>query len=146
MTEMNRAATGAPVGKIQRRWATRMSVVLMALVLSACAATIKSEPAVLAASPSTTTHEFTLKQRVPVTLHTAYTRTIPDGSRWRESGRLPQGVVYRPLNTVFAIEGRDVHEAYLVVADGVLVGFYLPGEARFSRLDTTIRLPTGETQ
>ena len=48
-------------------------------------------------------------------------------------GNLPQEQVLKPIDAVFTIEGRQIHEAYLVVADDHLVGFYLPGEAH-SRL------------
>lgn len=135
----------ARAGTHHARRAQRIgTALLLAAALCACAPMVTSQPAALAAAA--TSNEFTLRDGVPVKLDTGYTRPLPSGSQWREHGRLPQGVVYRPLNTVFAIEGRNVHEAYLVVADGLLVGFYLPGEARLSLLDTPIRLPMGENQ
>lgn len=84
-----------------------------------------------------------LPAAVVIQLSTGYTRTLPAQSRWRLSGRLPQGDVYRPVDTVFSIEGRQVHEAYLVVQQDKLVGFYLPGESRFSPLEPPINLPKG---
>ncbi|MFX8297360.1 hypothetical protein ABTL30_20295, partial [Acinetobacter baumannii] len=61
-------------------------------------------------------------------------------------GTVPQGVVYRPVGTIFTIEGRQVHEAYLVIADQRLVGFYLPGEQAYSPLSTAVPITTGEPQ
>lgn len=87
--------------------------------------------------------EVQLPIAVPVQLSTGYARTLPAQSRWRLSGRLPQGDVYQPVGAVFSIEGRQVHEAYLVVQQDMLVGFYLPAESRFSPLDPTINLPKG---
>lgn len=42
---------------------------------------------------------------------------------------------------IFSIEGRQVHEAYLVIDHTALMAFYLPGEARFSPLDPSVQLP-----
>ena len=39
------------------------------------------------------------------------------------------------LGTVFTIEGANMHEAYLVLREGRVVGFYLPGERAFSALE-----------
>jgi hypothetical protein len=36
---------------------------------------------------------------------------------------------------VFTVEGSHIHEAYLVVDSGTLVGFYLPAEQSYSKLD-----------
>lgn len=67
-------------------------------------------------------------------------------SVWKPVGRVPQGAVYRPVGTIFTIEGRQVHEAYLVLNDKKLVGFYLPGEQNYSPLSTAVPLTFGETE
>jgi hypothetical protein len=54
---------------------------------------------------------------------------------WRPVGEVQQGLVLQPVDTVFTIEGRQVHEAYLVVRENMLVGFFLPGESHFSALE-----------
>lgn len=59
------------------------------------------------------------------------------GSEWRPVGEIPQGVVFQPVGTVFTIEGRQEHEAYLVIKANVLMGFFLPGESHFSPLEPT---------
>lgn len=88
------------------------------------------------------TEDLHIASDVHVTLATGYTRVLASGSRWRPVGGLPQGTVYRPVGGVFSIEGRQVHEAYLVVdSRNALTGFYLPGEARYSSLDTSVLLP-----
>jgi hypothetical protein len=61
-----------------------------------------------------------------------YGAVIQAGSTWRHAGTTPKGEVYRPVGAVFVVEGANTHEAYLVIADGLLVGFYLPGESAFS--------------
>jgi hypothetical protein len=112
---------------------------LACLLLAACAASVRVQPAQLtplsAASP-----DLVIASEVPILLSTGYTRTVPP-SRWRAVGALPEGTVFRPLDTVFAIEGRNVHEAYLVVRSGAVSGFYLPGEGNFSPLSPPVSLP-----
>lgn len=110
--------------------------------LGGCAASVPAQPAELA-TLATAVPDFEVPRDFEIRLSTGYTRVVPAGSRWRAVGRLPQGAVYRPLNTIFAIEGRNVHEAYLVVQDRAVQGFYLPGESRYSPLAAPIQLPQG---
>jgi len=51
-----------------------------------------------------------------------------------------QGEVFKPYHDVFTLEGTNVHEAYLVVSNNTLKGFYLPVERTFSPLNTQISL------
>ena len=85
-----------------------------------------------------------IRDRVDFKLPTGYERTLLAGSRWRLVGRLEQGEVYRPVDSPFSIVGRQVHEAYLVVAASALQGFSLPGESNYSPLTTPVRLNLGE--
>lgn len=78
---------------------------------------------------------------VEIRLPTGYTRTLRAASAWRFAGNLPQGEVYRPVGDVFTLEGAHIHEAYLVLRDGSLVGFYLPAERAFSPLDKALPIP-----
>lgn len=117
------------------------------LMLTGCAANITSSPASLATAPALPPSPVLVaRQAADITLPTRYTRHIALNSRWRRVGHLPEGDVYRPVDTVFTIEGRQVHEAYLVVSGGELVGFYLPGEKRYSALNSRIPLNLGEAQ
>jgi hypothetical protein len=53
--------------------------------------------------------------------------------------------VYRPIGAILTIEGRNMHEAYLVVTDThMLIGFYLPGKSSLSRLPASVQLPVEE--
>jgi hypothetical protein len=76
-----------------------------------------------------------LAQNVVLKLSTGYSRRLASGSLWRPVGQVPQGLVLQSVGTVLTIEGRQVHEAYLVVSQNAVVGFYLPGESRFSPLE-----------
>lgn len=79
-----------------------------------------------------------LVRETEIVLATAYRRTLAAGSRWKYAGRIPQGEVYRPHMDVFTLEGSHVHEAYLVLEHGLLVGFYLPAEQGYSALQPAI--------
>ncbi|NRF65904.1 hypothetical protein HLB44_02770 [Aquincola sp. S2] len=112
-------------------------------LLSACATSIDTTPVSFRPAPGASAPELTLDRAVEIRLPTGYTRTLASGSRWRHVGDVAQGRVFRPIDAVFSIEGRQVHEAYLVIADRSLVGFYLPGESAYSPLGAPIPLSSG---
>ena len=56
------------------------------------------------------------------------------------AGTAEQGNVYRPVGDVFTVEGAHIHEGWLVVRDGILVGFYLPAERGYFPLRATAPL------
>lgn len=114
--------------------------------LGACAPMVATAPAALTADNTASPSRIQVTTPAEIRLETGYTRTLAAGSRWQRVGTLPQGSVYRPVGTIFTIEGRQVHEAYLVIADGRLVGFYLPGEQAYSPLSKAVPITTGESQ
>jgi hypothetical protein len=122
-----------------------VGALVLVVLLAACAAQVPVSSANMLplASPAPDLH---FEAGWPIRLSTGYTREVPPKSQWRPAGALPQGVVYRPVNTVFAIEGRQVHEAWLVVQAGALQGFYLPAENNFSPLSSPLSLPEGATR
>jgi hypothetical protein len=67
-------------------------------------------------------------------------RSLLSGSRWRHVGTLSEGEVFRSEDSVFTIVGANTHEAYLVISDERLVGFYLPGERAYSALTAPLAL------
>lgn len=119
--------------------------IAVALGLTACAPMIPTSPSPLTFAPrGTAPFHIQLQSEIPIKLDTGYTRSLHDKSIWSRIGQIPQGAVYRPVGTIFTIEGRQVHEAYLVVKDLQLVGFYLPGEEKYSPLSTAVPLAFGE--
>jgi len=107
---------------------------------------VSTAPATLATDSVTVPSRIQLKSPTEIRLETGYTRTLAAGSNWQRVGTLSQGTVYRPVGTIFTIEGRQVHEAYLVITNQRLVGFYLPGEQAYSPLSTAVSITTGESQ
>jgi hypothetical protein len=105
---------------------------------------IAATPAKIALTAQTqATGQISILKAAHVNLDTGYQRDIPSGSIWRYAGDVPQGQVFRPVRSVFTIEGRQVHEAYLVISDATLVGFYLPGESNYSALSNHVVLTIG---
>ena len=126
-------------------------VLALALLMSACAPMVASTPVdftPMAGATASKAKDLQLRTPAELVLPTGYSRVLAANSQWRAVGRIPQGTVYRPVDSVFSIEGRQVHEAYLVIdRNAALKGFYLPGEARYSPLDKPVQLSTtGELQ
>jgi hypothetical protein len=69
-----------------------------------------------------------------------YSRSLRKGTRWNPAGRLAEGTVYRSPDQTLTVECSNVFEAYLVVSNQRLLGFYLPVEKGFSSLDKPIDL------
>jgi hypothetical protein len=108
------------------------------VVLAGCAA-VQHVPVVISPPDATAAAApKSLAREVDIALSTGYQRKLPAGSFWRFAGTIPQGAVYRRHMDVFTLEGAHVHEAYLVVEQGRLVGFYLPAERGFSPLEPSL--------
>lgn len=133
--------SSSPPSRRPRRWLAAA----LCCALGACATAVDSTRTPFTAADTATRQEATLARDVEVDLPSGYKRHLPGGSRWRWVGSTPQGRVYRPIDTVFTIEGRNVHEAYLVLSQGALVGFYLPGEGAFSSLSKPLPMLLGDT-
>lgn len=121
-----------------------LSAIAMAALLSACAAMVPMEPARLAPAAATgAAASLVLGAPAQIRLPTGYDALLPARSRWKLAGMLPQGAVYQRADGVFSVEGRHVHEAYLVVQGTTLRGFYLPVEGSFSPLPASVALTLG---
>jgi hypothetical protein len=119
---------------------SRVAIGAVALTLAACAAVQHSPARLEPLAASGQSASRVLAKKVDITLDTGYTRTLKAGSSWRAAGTVDQGDVYRPVGDVFTLEGANIHEAWLVVHNGTLVGFYLPAEHGYSPLGATAPL------
>lgn len=109
-------------------------VSVTALMLCACAPSIPVQSTEFV--PVIATQQCVrVTSSVTVRLTSGYSRKVRSGSFWQPVGTIAQGVVLRPVGDVFTIEGRQVHEAYLVTKADFIVGFFLPGESHFSPLE-----------
>lgn len=110
----------------------RLCLAALLCTLAVACASVSHTPATLSPAPDAAVR--TLRTPATISFDTHYQRKLAAGSQWKLVGTLPQGQVYKPVNDVFTVEGAHMHEAYLVIADGHLVGFYLPAESGFSSL------------
>ncbi|HSD61079.1 MAG TPA: hypothetical protein VLC55_09520 [Burkholderiales bacterium] len=110
---------------------------LACLALVCCASDVPRHPSVLRESAPTNPAEvITIPSNIVVEVGTSYPRTIKGGSRWIPVGVLREGRVYKSADSVFTLEGAHVHEAYLVIDEDILVGFYLPVEKAFAPMES----------
>jgi hypothetical protein len=87
-----------------------------------------------------------VEKPIKISLDTGYTRTIDANSTWQLVGnvsnhKFKDGKVYKPVGDVLSIEGTQRYEAYLVVLEGKIIGFYLPASSRFSPLKKQVAFP-----
>lgn len=119
------------------------ALIFVALAAAACAPEVRRESVVLSES-SASRSQVVLDQGVRVQLDSGYDRTIAVGTTFAAAGTIAQGRVLRPTNTVISVEGSHVHEAWPVVRDGRLVGFYLPVERAFTTLSSPVAVSLSE--
>jgi len=115
-------------------------LLLIAAFVAACAAEVARTPSVMQPAADGYPRLLELGSPAEVFTGTGYNRVLAAGTRWRLTGSIAQGAVYRASEGVLTLEGANIHEAYLVVRDRDLVGFFLPVEKAYSPLPQAVRL------
>jgi hypothetical protein len=130
-----------------RRWPGAVGVLghcvtllFIAGTLMGCAAEIVRTPTTLSQADPAKPRRIEIGALTTVELPSGFRRSLLSGSRWRHVGSVNQGEVFRSEDSVFTIAGANTHEAYLVISDERLVGFYLPGERAYSALTAPLPL------
>jgi len=77
---------------------------------------------------------FELEKEVDVKLDTGYSRKLKQGTKWNYVGTVQYGDIFKTNDQILTVEGSNIHEAYIVVLSGKLVGFYLPAVKSYSPL------------
>jgi hypothetical protein len=101
---------------------------------------VEQTPATLVSAPSPKP-SFVLEQDVSIDLGFGYKRALRKGTRWTYVGTIASGDVYKTTDQVLTVEASNIHEAYIVVEDRKLVGFYLPVERTYTRAVGSKSLP-----
>jgi hypothetical protein len=83
---------------------------------------------------------FVIGKSINITDGTCYDRTLMEGIRWNLVGRTREGEIYKSSEQILTLECSNVHEAYLVVSNDGIVGFYLPVEKGFVGLPKPIKM------
>lgn len=106
----------------------------LAVLLTACAfdlVHVKQIPAQIETTQSSKP-SFKLEKDMDVSCGTGYSRKLKQGTRWNYVGAVSYGDVYKTNDQILTVEGSNIHEAYIVVSNDKLVGFYLPVEQSYS--------------
>lgn len=88
---------------------------------------------------------FILEKEENIDLGTGYSRVIKAGTKWDYVGTTESGDVYNTKDQILTVEASNIHEAYIVISSGKLVGFYLPVEKTFSPLSEFRQLKIKES-
>jgi hypothetical protein len=88
-------------------------------------------------------NSFRLGKEVNFSLGTGYSRKLNQGTKWICVGSISQGDIFKTNDQVLTVEGSNIYEAYIVVASGKLVGFYLPVEQSYCPLSEPKELYSG---
>lgn len=121
------------------------AVLCVAAILAAgCASEVRRQPVELAIGQPEQGRRFVTTLTVEARPESGYPRTIGAGTEFVVVGRVVQGLVLKPTQTVLTIEGAHMHEAYAVHRDGQLVGFYLPVERAYAALPLPVSMPLQE--
>jgi hypothetical protein len=85
-------------------------------------------------SSATTNQSFKLIEEVKIKLGTGYSRTLKKGTTWSQVGSVSYGDIFKTSDQILTVEGSNIYEAYIVVKDKNLIGFYLPVDQTYSPL------------
>jgi hypothetical protein len=85
-------------------------------------------------SPATSLSGFILQEQVNLNIGYGYERTLKVGTNWIPVGTIPYGDVFKSEDQVLTVEASNIYEAYIVVSNDEVVGFYLPVEDSYSPL------------
>ena len=84
--------------------------------------------------------DFKLNEEIKISLGTGYSRKLNKGTKWNYVNKISNGDIYKTKDQILTVEGSNIFEAYIVISDENLVGFYLPVEGAFSPLSQPKRL------
>lgn len=79
-----------------------------------------------------------VEENLIIELSTGYKRTIEKGTKWKYVSQISYGDVFKTKDQILTIEGSNIYEAFIVVSEKQLVGFYLPVEQAFSPLSKPV--------
>ena len=121
-----------------------MALCVGAALASGCASEVKRVPVEVTTSVPEAGRRFVTTVPVEARPESGYSRTIRADTEFVVVGRIAQGLVLKPTQTVLTLEGAHMHEAYAVHRDGTWVGFYLPVERAYSALPLPVPMPLQE--
>jgi hypothetical protein len=118
--------------------------VLIVLGVTGCGQRIVQRPATL--EPGRAADAIVIDADAKVWSSASVARTLSRGTIWDYEGRIAEGDLYRPRDTVLTVEGANVSEAYMVIEHRTFVGFYLPVQKTFSPAREPVALQFTKTE
>lgn len=111
-------------------------ICLLGILLNACAFDLFHIEQIPTQIKSTNLSKpsFELEKEVNFVLDKGFRRKLKQGTKWNYVGNVSYGDVFRSKDQILTVEASNIHEAYIVVSAGKLVGFYLPVERSYSPL------------
>jgi hypothetical protein len=104
----------------------------LVLALAGCMSVPITPTAFTPADKAAAARPSQLTRPVAVLLPNETGVSLPGGSQWILAGSIPQGQVYRKANGTLMVDAQRLREAYLVVSNQALTGFYFPGESAYT--------------
>lgn len=77
---------------------------------------------------------------VKVSYGTCYSRKLKSGTKWDYVGEVEHGDVFKTNDQILTVEGSNIFEAYIVVSEENIVGFYLPVEKSYTPVTSPQKL------
>ncbi len=108
---------------------------LISLLLISCGSVPRTQTKIL--KYAQTDEMISITESKTILLSTGYNTSIIEGTDLKYIGDIPKGKVYKPIDSVLMIEGTNMYQAYLVLQNEQLIGFYLPASKEFSNSLTT---------
>lgn len=118
-------------------------ITIMLLASVGCASIVKEK---VKYQPAENVETVQTTRTILLAFDSGHGHIIDANSTWQYVGnisnkKLAEGKVYKPINDVLSIEGTQRYEAYLVVTNGKIIGFYLPASSNFSPLKKQVEFP-----
>ena len=117
---------------------------VLCFCLPGCA--VKQVPVVQVQTPAVVEPiTFTLDASAVAKADNASKVELRGGTRWQRAGKIDQGDIFKSRDQVIALVAFNTHEAWLVINQTRLVGFYLPVERSFVAADPIVLSMTKES-
>lgn len=116
-------------------------LVALALLFAGCAFDIvhlKQLP--IDFQPTEQSRSFKLREYAEVRIATPFPVHLRSGTSWMLVGTTEKGEVYDTKDQVLAVEGSNMHEAYLILSGETVVGFLLKVERTFCPASRPVKL------
>jgi hypothetical protein len=100
------------------------------VILSSCSVQQTKLQSNLIASADPTA-VYVLEKQTVIKADNAANTTLRSGTTWLHVGSIEEGDVFKTRDQVVVVNSFNVQEAYIVVQEGKVVGYYLPVEKTF---------------